>query len=130
MIYQKIPRQRRGVKKSLVGVLRQNQLFEIAFEITQKNLIVLRGKKSENVSVIFLQVTQKMEKNRVAGTAAGIMIMTVRQAHGGVDYMSEKLLTQILEKIIFCFKMSIKSSSAYVGGVDYILNGNLIVAFL
>lgn len=76
-----------------IDILYPNEVFQIAFEITQENFIILRRKQFQNIAVIFLQMPQKMQKYGICRRTAGIMIMSMWQAHRRINNMPEKLLT-------------------------------------
>ena len=59
MIHQIILRKYRCRKQSLVRILLQDQLFQIALEIPDKNLIILGRQQFQNIPVVFLQVAQR-----------------------------------------------------------------------
>lgn len=130
VVYQIVLWQCCTLQQSLLGVLGYDQRPQVGFEVFHKNLIVFRGQELQNISVVFLQVPHQMQKHGVRLTAAGIMIMSVGQAHSRVDDMPEQFLAQGFQQRILRLKMGIEGCSSHIGYINNLLHGDLIVLLL
>lgn len=66
-----------------------NENFELTFEISQKQFVILRRQQFKNVIVIFLQMAEQMEKNRAfALTFKNVSVVGITAVFG-VEYVTK-----------------------------------------
>ena len=109
---------------SVVGILGYNELFQIAFEIANKNLVILGGKQPKYVVIVFLQMAKQMQKYRILRTTERTVVLP---PHCRIKNVIEQLLAQFFKQKLLGFKMGIKGGSADIGSINDLLYRYLMV---
>ena len=98
-------------------------------EISQKQLVILRTQKRQNVIVVFIEMSEQVQKCRVRALAVEDMSVTLFLFFG-IEYMAKKLLAEFLEQKILGLEMRIEGGSAYVRFFDYLTDRNRVKVLL
>ena len=105
------------------GQLALDQPGQIAFEVLQKQLIILSCQKLQNLIIVSLQVPEQVQKHGIRGVAVKNMLVVV--AFHGVKEVAKQLFTQGLQQILLGFKVGIEGGSAHIRQLDDLAHGDL-----
>ena len=124
VFYPEILRKLRRFAGGKKGELIPDQPEEPGSEVGQEQVVVPAGKQIQNMIVVFLQMPEQMQENRVRGIAVKNMLVILVVSLHGIKNVAEKFVTQFFEKMILRLEMGIEGGSADVRPGDDLPDGD------
>lgn len=124
VFYPEILRKLRGFTGGKKGKLIPDQSEQAGSEVGQEQVVVPAGEQIQNMIVVFLQMPEQMQENRVRGIAVKNMLVILVVSIHGIKNMAEKFVTQFFEQMILRLEMGIEGGSADVRPGDDLPDGD------